>query len=186
MILMDILAKYNVKVTFFMTGGWVNKYPEDVKYIAEQGHDLGNHSLSHKEMSKLSVSEITQELQAVHDKVKELTGIEMDLFRPPYGDYDNEVITTAQDVGYFTVQWDVDSLDWKDYGADSIVKTVCSHKNLKNGSIILMHNGAKYTPQALEQVIQGLLAQGYEIVPISELIIRDSYHLDHTGMQIAD
>ena len=186
MILMDILAKYNIKVTFFMTGGWVNKYPEDVKYIAEQGHDLGNHSLSHKEMSKLSVSEIKQELQTVHDKVKELTGIEMDLFRPPYGDYDNEVITTAQDVGYFTVQWDVDSLDWKDYGADSIVKTVCSHKNLKNGSIILMHNGAKYTPQALERVICGLLEQGYQIVPISELIIRDSYHLDHTGMQIAD
>lgn len=186
MILMDILAKYNIKVTFFMTGGWVNKYPEDVKYIAEQGHDLGNHSLSHKEMSKLSVSEIKQELQTVHDKVKELTGIEMDLFRPPYGDYDNEVITTAQDVGYFTVQWDVDSLDWKDYGADSIVKTVCSHKNLKKGSIILMHNGAKYTPQALERVICGLLEQGYQIVPISELIIRDSYHLDHTGMQIAD
>ena len=186
MILMDILAKYNVKVTFFMTGGWVNKFPEDVQYIAEQGHDLGNHSLSHKEMSKLSEAEIREELQAVHDKVKELTGIEMDLFRPPYGDYDDEVITTAQDIGYFTIQWDVDSLDWKDYGAASIVKTVCNHKNLKNGSIILMHNGAKYTPEALESVIQGLLAQGYEIVPISELIIRDSYHLDHTGMQIAD
>ncbi|MBQ8814956.1 MAG: polysaccharide deacetylase family protein [Lachnospiraceae bacterium] len=186
MILMDILAKYNVKVTFFMTGGWVNKFPEDVKYIAEQGHDLGNHSLSHKEMSKLSEAEIREELQAVHDKVKELTGIEMDLFRPPYGDYDDEVITTARDMGYFTIQWDVDSLDWKDYGAASIVKTVCNHKNLKNGSIILMHNGAKYTPEALESVIKGLLDQGYEIVPISELIIRDSYHLDHTGMQIAD
>ena len=185
-ILMDILAKYNVKVTFFMTGGWVNKFPEDVKYIAEQGHDLGNHSLSHKEMSKLSESEICKELQTVHDKVKELTGVEMDLFRPPYGDYDDEVITTAQSMGYFTIQWDVDSLDWKDYGADSIVKTVCNHKNLKNGSIILMHNGAKYTPEALESVIKGLLELGYEIVPISELIIRDSYHLDHTGMQIAN
>ena len=185
-ILMDILAKYDVKVTFFMTGGWVEKFPEDVKYIAEQGHDLGNHSLSHYQMSTLSTAEIRKELQDVHDMVQELTGIEMELFRPPYGDYDNEVISTAADIGYFTVQWDVDSLDWKDYGADSIIKTVCSHKNLKNGSIILMHNGAKYTPQALESVIKTLLDQGYEIVPISELIIRGSYHLDHTGKQIAD
>lgn len=185
-VLMDILAKYNVKVTFFMTGGWVEKYPEDVKYIAEQGHDLGNHSLTHPEMSKLTTDQIREELLAVHNKVKELTGIEMELFRPPYGDYDNEVVTTAAGLGYYTIQWDVDSLDWKDYGVDSIIKTVCNHKNLKNGSIILMHNGATYTPEALESVITGLLDQGYEIVPISELIIRGSYHLDHTGMQIAD
>jgi len=185
-VLMDILAKYNVKVTFFMTGEWVEKYPEDVKYIAEQGHDLGNHSMTHPQMSKLSEAKIREEIQTVHDKVKELTGIEMELFRPPFGDYDNEVITTLADMGYYTIQWDVDSLDWKDYGVDAIIKTVCKHKNLKNGSIILMHNGAKYTPKALESVITGLLDQGYELVPISQLIIRENYHLDHTGMQIAD
>ena len=185
-VLMDILAKYNVKVTFFMTGEWVEKYPEDVKYITEQGHDLGNHSMTHPQMSKLSEAKIREEIQAVHDKVKELTGIEMELFRPPFGDYDNEVITTLADMGYYTIQWDVDSLDWKDYGVDAIIKTVCKHKNLKNGSIILMHNGAKYTPKALESVITGLLDQGYELVPISRLIIRENYHLDHTGMQIAD
>lgn len=184
--LMEILAKYHIKVTFFMTGQWVEKFPEDVKYIAEQGHDLGNHSMTHPQMSKLSEAQIREELQAVHDRVKELTGIEMELFRPPYGDYDNEVITTAADMGYYTIQWDVDSLDWKDYGVASIIKTVCQHKNLKNGSIILMHNGATYTPEALESVITGLLDQGYEIVPISQLIIRGDYHLDHTGMQIAD
>lgn len=112
-VLMDILAKYNVKVTFFMTGGWVEKYPEDVKYIAEQGHDLGNHSLTHPEMSKLTTDQIREELLAVHNKVKELTGIEMELFRPPYGDYDNEVVTTAAELGYYTIQWDVDILDIK-------------------------------------------------------------------------
>ena len=86
----------------------------------------------------------------------------------------------------FTFVSNRDSLDWKDYGVDSIIKTVCKHKHLKNGSIILMHNGAKYTPKALEAVITGLLDQGYELVPISQLIIRENYHLDHTGMQIAD
>lgn len=108
----------------------------------------------------------------------------MELFRPPYGDYDNEVIQNAQKCGYYTIQWDVDSLDWKDYGVENIIKTVTQHKQLKNGSIILMHNGAKYTAQALPQVIKELKAQGYEIVPVSELIYKEDYHMDVTGRQI--
>ena len=183
-IILDTLAKYNVRATFFMTGGWVEKYPEDVKKIQEAGHDLGNHSENHKNMSQLSDSECQEELMNVHAKVKELTGIEMDLFRPPYGDYDDHVITNAKDCGYYTIQWSVDSLDWKDYGVDSIIKTVTEHKDLGNGAIILMHNGAKYTAQALPTVIEKLQSIGYEIVPISELIYRDDYHMDVTGKQI--
>jgi len=120
----------------------------------------------------------------VHNKVKELTGVEMCLFRPPYGDYDDHVIKNAKDCGYHTIQWSVDSLDWKDYGVESIIKTVTEHKNLGNGAIILMHNGAKYTAQALPTVIEKLQAAGYQIVPISELIYKDNYHLDVTGRQI--
>ena len=101
---------------------------------------------------------------SVHERVKELTGYEMFLFRPPYGDYDNDVITTTEDCGYYPIQWDVDSLDWKDYGVDSIVKTVCGHKHLGNGSIILCHNGAKYTKDALEKMIIKLKEQGYEVI----------------------
>lgn len=182
--ILDILAKYDVHVTFFMTGGWVESYPEDVKKIQEAGHDLANHSENHKNMSQLSDSECQEELMKVHNKVKELTGTDMILFRPPYGDYDNHVITNAKECGYYTIQWDVDSLDWKDYGVDSIIKTVTEHKNLQNGSIILMHNGAKYTAQALPAVIEKLQEKGYEIVPISELIYKDDYHLDVTGRQI--
>ena len=184
--IMDILAKHNVKVTFFMTGGWVESFPEDVKYIASQGHDLGNHSENHKNMSQLSDEEIRSELQKVHDKVKTLTGQDMTLFRPPYGDYDDQVITVSRDMGYYPVQWDVDSLDWKDYGTESIIKTVLNHKHLGNGSIILMHNGAKYTPAALDAVITGLQDAGYELVPISQLIYRDNYHIDHEGRQVPD
>lgn len=184
--IMDILAKHNVKVTFFMTGGWVESFPEDVKYIASQGHDLGNHSENHKNMSQLSDEEIRSELQKVHDKVKTLTGQDMTLFRPPYGDYDDQVITVSRDMGYYPVQWDVDSLDWKDYGTESIIKTVLNHRHLGNGSIILMHNGAKYTPAALDAVITGLQDAGYELVPISQLIYRDNYHIDHEGRQVPD
>ena len=169
-----------------MTGGWVEKFPEDVKKIQEAGHDLANHSENHKNMSQLNDSDCQSELMKVHNKVKELTGVEMCLFRPPYGDYDDHVIQNATSCGYYTIQWDVDSLDWKDYGVDSIIKTVCEHKNLQNGSIILMHNGAKYTAEALPKVIEGLKAKGYEIVPVSELIYTEGYHLDVTGRQIKD
>lgn len=108
--ILDILKKHDIHVTFFMTGGWVEDFPEDVKAIHEAGHDLGNHSENHKNMSQLSNEEKTEELMTVHNKVKELTGVEMELFRPPYGDYDDEVILNATENGYYTIQWDVDTL----------------------------------------------------------------------------
>lgn len=184
--ILAILKKHDVHVTFFMTGGWVESYPEDVKAIYEAGHDLGNHSENHKNMSQLSEDEKTSELMKVHEKVKKLTGFEMNLFRPPYGDYDDAVVLNARANGYYPIQWDVDSLDWKDYGVDSIINTVVNHKHLGNGSIILCHNGAKYTAEALEIVITGLQEKGYKIVPISELIYKDNYHMDVEGRQIPD
>lgn len=184
--ILDILAKYDIHVTFFMTGGWVESYPDDVKAILAAGHDLGNHSENHKNMSQISDAEKKQELMSVHERVKELTGYEMFLFRPPYGDYDNAVIRVAEECGYYPIQWDVDSLDWKNYGVDSIIQTVCNHKHLGNGSIILCHNGAKYTAEALDTMIQTLLDAGYEFVPLSELIIRENYHMNTEGRQIPD
>lgn len=184
--ILEILKKHNVNVTFFMTGGWVEKYPDDVEAILAAGHDLGNHSENHKNMSQLSDEECKEELMKVHNRVKELTGYEMELFRPPYGDYDNAVITNAKECGYYTIQWDVDSLDWKDYGVESIISTVTEHKHLGNGSIILCHNGAKYTAQALDSLITKLKEKGYELVPVSGLIYKEKYHMNHEGRQIMD
>lgn len=184
--ILDILKEHDIHVTFFATGGWVESYPDDVKAVLEAGHDLGNHSANHKNMSELSDSDKEEELMSVHRKVKELTGYDMFLFRPPYGDYDNDVINVAKDCGYYAIQWDVDSLDWKNYGIDAIIETVTEHKNLGNGSIILCHNGADYTAQALDTLITKLEAQGYEIVPVSELIYQDSFHLNYEGRQIPD
>ena len=184
--ILEILKKHDIKVTFFMTGGWVESYPDDVKSIYEAGHDLGNHSENHKDMPTLSDNQQTEELMKVHNKVKDLTGYEMFLFRPPYGSYNNNLILNAKKIGYYTIQWDVDSLDWKNYGVDSIIKTVTQHKHLGNGSIILCHNGAQYTAEALDTLITTLQNAGYEFVPISELIIKDNYHMDHEGRQIPD
>ena len=184
--IMEILDKHQVKTTFFMTGEWVEKYPECVKMLVEKGHDLGNHSATHPDMTKLSKEKQKEQIMKVHEAVKELTGYEMELFRPPYGAYNNEVIRTCYEVGYFPIQWSCDSLDWKDYDASTIISNVCNHKALGNGSIILCHNGAKHTAEALDEMLTNLKNQGYELVPISELIMREDFHMDVTGKQIED
>ena len=182
--ILDILKENDVKVTFFMTGEWVEKFPDDVKKISEAGHVLGNHSENHKKMSELSKEECKEEIMLVHNRVKELTGVNMEVFRPPYGDYDDKLVDVCYEVGYFPIQWSVDSLDWKNYGVNSIVNTVVNHKALENGAIILMHNGSKYTADALQGVIDGLKNKGYTFVTIPELIMRENYTIDHTGKQV--
>ena len=184
--ILAILKEHNIKVTFFMTGGWVEANPECVKRLVEEGHELGNHSEHHYDMTTLSEEQKREEIQLTHDKVYDLTGYKMCVFRPPSGAYDNELICVANDMGYETVQWNVDSLDWKDYGVESIIDTVCNHKELGNGSIILCHNGAKYIADALDTMLTNLENQGYTIGTISDLILTEDYHMDVTGRQIPD
>ncbi|NCC16906.1 MAG: polysaccharide deacetylase family protein [Clostridia bacterium] len=111
--LLQILANNNVKATFFLCGYWVEDYPEEVKKIAEAGHDLGNHSSTHPHMNQLSSEQIAKELADCHAAVKNLTGLEMDLFRPPFGEYNNTVIDTAFASSYYPIQWDIETLDTK-------------------------------------------------------------------------
>ena len=179
--IMDTLDKHKVKVTFFMTGGWVTDNPDCVKELVKRGHDLGNHSEHHYDMTTISQSEKESELKSVHDKVKELTGYEMFLFRPPYGAYDNDVVKTAYALNYYPIQWSVDSLDWKDISASEISERVL--KRVQPGSIVLFHNAAKHTPEALPGIIESLLADGYTIVPISQILLTGEYTIDHTGRQ---
>ena len=182
--ILAVLSKYNVHSTFFMTGSWVGEYPEDVKKIVAAGHELGNHSESHKNMAQLTDEEQNSEIMSVHEKVKALTGVEMNMFRAPYGEYNDSLILNAEKNGYFTIQWDINSEDWKDYGKDSILDKVLKSDQLKNGSIILCHNGAKYTTEALDELVAGLQEKGYEIVPVSQLIYKEDYHMDVKGRQI--
>lgn len=184
--ILDILDRQNVRATFFMTGDWVEKYPEDVQAIQRGGHDLGNHTENHKTMTELTEEMQKEEIQAVHQKVENLTGVKMDLLRLPYGEYDDTVIRSVQACGYYPIQWSVDSMDWKEYGKDSIIDTVLDSKDLKEGAIILLHSDAKYTAQALEELIGRLKEQGYELVPVSELIYTENYYMDVTGRQHQD
>ena len=181
--ILNILKSHNCVATFFVEGNWAENNPEAVKKIHNQGHILGNHGANHKHMTQLSAAQMFAEIQGCHDIIKKLIGIDMSLFRAPYGDYNETVVAKAKELGYSTIQWDVDSLDWKDYGVESIVDTVCNHKNLKNGSIILLHNGTKYTAEALDKMLTNLETQGYSFIPLDQLIITVDYEIDHTGRQ---
>lgn len=179
--ILDILDKNDIKATFFLVGFWVDKYPDMVKKISEAGHDVGNHSSTHPHMTKLSSIQIAKELNETGKKIEEITGKKPFLFRPPFGDYNDVLIETAKENGYYTIQWDVDSLDWKELGAKAVVDRVT--RNAKKGSVVLFHNNAKYVLEYLPQVLERLQREGYEIVPISELIIKEDYYIDNTGMQ---
>ena len=177
--LLQILKDKNVTATFFLVGDWVDKYPDSVKAIAKEGHDVENHSDTHAYMTKLSKEGQMTEIKNCNEKIKALTGKTPTLFRPPYGDYDNSVVKSVKESNMYCIQWDIDSLDWKDPTPSEMVQKITS--KLTSGSIILMHNGAKNTPEALPQIIDAVRAQGYEFVPISQIILQGNYQTDHTG-----
>lgn len=183
--LIDILGKYNIKATFFVVGDWVTKYPESVKALHDAGHEVMSHSDTHAHYNSLSTEEITADLQASSDKIKAVTGVAPTLIRCPYGEYDDHVIRAIRDFGMEPIQWDVDSLDWKEISAAEITQRVTS--KVQPGSIVLFHNAALHTPEALPGILEYLIGQGYTVVPISELIWQGTYNtdytIDHTGRQ---
>ena len=182
--LIDILAQYNVKATFFVVGEWVDKYPESVKALFDAGHEVMNHSNDHAHYSRLSREEIIADVEACNDKIQAVTGVRPTLIRPPYGEYDDNVITAIRSIGMEPIQWDVDSLDWKEIPASEITQRVTS--KVCPGSIVLFHNAALHTPEALPAILEKLLQEGYTFVPISQLILPQPYTIDHTGRQFAD
>ena len=181
--LIDILAKYNVKATFFVVGEWVDKYPESVKALHDAGHEVMNHSDAHPHMAKLTAKQIIDEVNRCSDKIEAVTGVRPTLFRCPYGEYDDNVIGTVNGMGLTAVQWDTDSLDWKKLTAGEIYKRVST--KVQPGSIVLFHNAGLHTPEALPSIIEYLLAEGYTIVPISEILLTGDTYIDHTGRQHA-
>lgn len=179
--LLTHLKNHNVRCTFFAVEFWVERYPEYAKKIVDAGHELGTHSRSHPYMSKLSKAQIQDELTTSSAAIERVTGKRPTLFRAPYGDYNNTLIQTATELGLYTIQWDVDSLDWKNLSATEIAMRIIN--GAKNGSIILCHNNGLHTAEALPLIFSTLQNRGYAFVPIGELIYKDNYTVDTAGKQ---
>ena len=179
--ILDILKEYNVNATFFMVGFWVEEYPELVKSISEQGIEIGTHSNTHPDFVKLSEEQMKLELTTSIDLIKKITGKEVNLFRAPYGSYNNTMLNLTDNMGLKTIQWDVDTLDWKGLSGLEICERVMSR--VKNGSIILCHNNADHVLDALPMMLERLLNAGYEVVSVGELVIEDDYYIDNLGVQ---
>ena len=180
--LLSIMKENDVVCTFFMVEFWTKKYPEYVKKIAVAGHEIGTHSATHPYMSKLNRETIVKELETSSAAITEITGKKVEVFRPPYGDYNNLLIETAYKEGLFPIQWDVDSLDWKNISAKEIETRVL--EKVKNGSIVLFHNNGLHTAEALPSIIKKIKEKGYEFVKISDLIYRENFSMAADGSQI--
>ena len=179
--ILDILDRYGVRTTFFLVGFWAEKYPELVEELVARGHEIGNHSATHPHMSQLSQAQIREELRQCSELVCSITGKPTTLFRPPYGEYDNDVVRVSREEGYECVQWNVDSLDWKNLGTENMIRQ-CT-KSVSPGDIVLFHNDSKYILEALPTILEYYTQAGYRIIPVSELLLEGDTWIDHTGKQ---
>lgn len=179
--LLEILKKHNAKATFFFTGEWVSKYPDDVLKIYAAGHSLANHSDKHNHIDKMSSEELCSDIKACNEKIRSLTGYSPILYRGPYGEYNNTLLSELEKVNMYCLQWDIDSRDWQKKSVDYMVKNVT--ENVKNGSIVLFHNDLKDTEAALDKILETLSKEGYSFVSADELIYKENYKIKPNGQQ---
>ena len=168
--ILDVLKKHNVKATFFLTGKWVVKYPSLAKRIANEGHDIGNHSYSHPDAVKTTTSAFKKDIIKAEEAIKSVTGrTPQPYFRFPFGSYNTAALKTAGEAGYpYSIQWSLDTIDWQQPATEVIISRIKT--GASNGDIILMHIGGINTPAAVDNVIPWLKAQGYQLVPLSDLL----------------
>lgn len=164
--ILTVLKEKNVLATFFVTGIWAEKYPNELNAIIQSGHEVANHSYEHKKYTEMTDEEILTDINKTNDKLKSLVFQNIMLVRPPYGAYDDRVLQTIYGNGYVPVKWSVDSQDWKEAGADKIVKNVMG--SVKNGSIIMFQTNIADTPQALSEILDELVSEGYGTVTLTQ------------------
>ena len=169
--ILDILKKYDVKATFFMIGENVTLYPELVKRILAEGHEIGNHTYTHKKITDYSERQLNDEMRECEAAIYEVIEYQPKLFRPPGGKLDQKVIKLAEAFDYKVILWNIDTRDWAHESSESIKKNIIEH--IEAGSIILMHDyigSNSPTPKALELFLPRLLEEGYSFSVVSELL----------------
>ncbi|HBR02516.1 MAG TPA: deacetylase [Ruminiclostridium sp.] len=181
--ILDTLDKYKVKATFFIVGLWAEEYPDAVKMMAERGHEIANHGYSHLHMSQIPEAKIEEEILRCSEVLEKLSGNKITLFRPPYGEYNANTIRVAKRLNVQSIQWNVDSLDWKqNLSAEDIYKRVT--QRVEPGSIILFHNDTLHTENILPSILENLTQNGYSCVAVSELLLKGDYKIRYDGRQM--
>jgi peptidoglycan/xylan/chitin deacetylase (PgdA/CDA1 family) len=176
----ETLKRHNVRATFFLVGDWAEKYPDSVRLLAENGHEIGNHSYNHAHYSRLSENDMLADMDKCDSVIRSITGRDVTLFRAPYGEYNDTVVRTCDASGRMYIQWSIDSLDYGGADKESIIRR--STEKTAAGDIILLHNGTDNTAAALDEILTVLCAK-FEPVTVSELVYTDNYEIDHTGRQ---
>lgn len=182
--ILKVLDENEVKATFFVMGKWITYNDENrnkLKEIYERGHEIGNHSYSHKDFSKIDGKTAKEEVYKTNEIIKKELGIDCRLFRFPGGGYNSNNVTVVKSTNMIPIQWDVDSLDWKKLGAETEYSRVT--KKLKSGSIILYHNNSADTPKNINRLIKEYKEKGYQFKTVGELIYSEPYTIDENGKQ---
>ncbi|HIW74842.1 MAG TPA: polysaccharide deacetylase family protein [Firmicutes bacterium] len=179
--LVDVLAQYGVKATFFVTGEWVERCADEAKALHDAGHEVMNHSDTHLSMAGLPRADAIREISACSDKIQAVTGERPALFRAPRGDYDDALIETAEMLGMSCIQWDVESRDG--LSAEESAREVLSR--VSSGSIVRFRAGGENTAQALAAVLRSLQNEGYRFLTVSEMIYTENYTVNQEGRQIS-
>ena len=165
-----------------MVGDWIEKFPEAAKKIAADGHEIASHSNTHPHVNNLRYEENIEEIEKSNQKIEKITGSKTNLYRPPYGEYNNTVIKAAQDKGYISIQWSLDTLDYTGLTGEEMWKRL--ENKIGPGDIILCHNGTEHTAESLDMLLKNIKAKGLEVVRISDLIYKENYEIDSSGTQI--
>ena len=180
--ILEVLKQNNTKITFFMVGEWIEKFPEAVKKINEEGHEIASHSDTHPHVNKLSYEENINQIEKSNEKIEKITGKRTQIYRPPYVEYNDTVIKAVQDKNYYALQWNLDTLDYTGLTGTEMWNRL--KDKIKAGDIILTHNGTKHTADSLDMLIKNIKEKGLEVVTISNLIYKDNYKIDNNGTQI--
>jgi len=180
--ILKILEENSTKITFFMVGDWIEKYPDAVKKIYESGHEIASHSATHPHVNSLSYEENIEEMEKCNDEIEKITGSRTNIYRTPYGEYNDVVIKAANDKGYYTIQWNLDTLDYTGITGEEMWNRLSG--KIKEGDIILSHNGTKHTAESLNLLIKNIKNKGLEIVKVSDLIYKENYCINSNGTQI--
>lgn len=165
--MLNTLDKENSKITFFIGGSWAKRYPDLLKDIASRGHELGNHTYSHPHPNNLTKQQNQEQITRTEVLVHENTNIKTTLYAPPYGEYNDNVLAAAADLGYTTIMWSIDTIDWQRPPVEVLKNRVL--KKIHNGAIILMHP-TDPTAKALPELIKELKAKGYTITTVSDIL----------------